>query len=51
MLGHATATMTLDTHSHLFDGDLDGVAERLGAWYPNGSESGDAEVLNFSKRC
>jgi hypothetical protein len=31
MLGHASAAMTLDLHSRLFDDDLDGVAERLDA--------------------
>jgi integrase len=29
MLGHASAAMTLDVYSGLFDDDLDGVAERL----------------------
>lgn len=29
MLGHASAAMTLDTYSDLFDDDLDAVAERL----------------------
>lgn len=29
MLGHASASMTLDTYADLFDEDLDGVAERL----------------------
>jgi integrase len=31
MLGHASASMTLDVHSGLFDDDLDGVADRLDA--------------------
>jgi len=31
MLGHASAVMTLDVYSGLFDDDLDGVAERLDA--------------------
>ena len=31
MLGHASASMTLDVHSGLFDDDLDGVAHRLDA--------------------
>ncbi len=31
MLGHASAAMTLDVYSGLFDDDLDGVAERLDA--------------------
>ena len=29
MLGHASAAMTLDVFSGLFDDDLDAVAERL----------------------
>lgn len=29
MLGHASAAMTLDTYSDLFDDDLDAVADRL----------------------
>lgn len=31
MLGHASAAMTLDTYSDLFDDDLDAVADRLAA--------------------
>ena len=31
MLGHASAAMTLDVYSGLFDDDLDGVAARLDA--------------------
>ena len=30
MLGHASAAMTLDVYSGMFDDDLDAVAERLG---------------------
>ena len=29
MMGHASATMTWDRYGHLYDGDLDTVAERL----------------------
>ncbi len=29
MLGHASAAMTLDRYSHLFDDALDAVADRL----------------------
>jgi hypothetical protein len=29
MLGHASASMTLDVYSGLFDDDLDSVADRL----------------------
>jgi site-specific recombinase XerC len=31
MLGHAKASMTLEIYAHLFDEDLDGVADRLDA--------------------
>ncbi len=31
MLGHASASMTLDTYADLFDDDLDAVADRLDA--------------------
>ncbi len=31
MLGHATASMTLDLYGHLFPGQLDDVADRLDA--------------------
>ena len=31
MLGHASAAMTLDVHSGLFDDDLDAVADRMDA--------------------
>jgi integrase len=31
MLGHASATMTLDLYGHLFDDELDAVAERVSA--------------------
>lgn len=30
-LGHKSATMTLDNYGHLFDDDLDGVADRMSA--------------------
>jgi integrase len=51
MLGHASATMTLDTYSHLFNADLDAVAERPDAgWRPEGARPNDATVINFQKR-
>ena len=31
MLGHKTATMTIDTYGGLYKGDLDEVAQRMGA--------------------
>jgi integrase len=51
-LGHASGAMTLDVYSGLFDDDLDGVAERLGAvpppeWYPTGTRETSAEVIDF----
>jgi integrase len=54
MLGHASAAMTLDVYSGLFDDDLDGVAERLNAvppaeWYPSGTRETRAEVIELRK--
>ena len=34
MLGHASASMTLDTYADLFDDDLDAVATRLNDQMP-----------------
>jgi integrase len=45
MLGHASAAMTLDVYSGLFDDDLDGVAERLDAGARVYSMCTDAPVL------
>jgi integrase len=41
LLGHKTATMTLDQYGHLYDDELDEVAERLGAncVYPQRTET------------
>ena len=52
MLGHASAAMTLDVYSGLFDDDLDGVAERLNQvppaeWYPSGTREGRGEVVEL----
>jgi integrase len=52
MLGHASAAMTLDVYSGLFDDDLDGVAERLNQprpaeWYPSGTRDTRAEVIEL----
>ena len=33
MLGHKTATMTLDTYGSLYEGDLDDVAVRMGSGF------------------
>jgi Phage integrase family len=54
MLGHASAAMTLDVYSGLFDDDLDGVAERLNEarpaeWYPSGTRDTGAEVIELRK--
>lgn len=40
MLGHASATMTLDTDGHLFDDGLDTVADAL---HPRHTNSASAE--------
>jgi integrase len=52
MLGHASAAMTLDVYSGLFDDDLDGVAERLSQgqppeWYPSGTRETRGEVIEL----
>ncbi|HEY5222314.1 MAG TPA: tyrosine-type recombinase/integrase [Microbacteriaceae bacterium] len=52
MLGHASAAMTLDTYSDLFDDDLDAVADRLhdaafssvGKMWANGPKATDQTV-------
>ena len=54
MLGHASATMTLDTYAGLFDDDLDGVAQRLDVEPPPrrhqaGTRPGGARVVDFPK--
>ncbi len=45
MLGHASAAMTLDVYSGLFDDDLDAVADRLdaAARAARGLAAGDTE--------
>jgi integrase len=52
MLGHASAAMTLDVYSGLFDDDLDGVAERLNIAaaadkYPLSTAEQRAEVIEL----
>jgi integrase len=52
MLGHASAAMTLDVYSGLFDDDLDGVGERLNQarpaeWYPSGTHETAGEVIEL----
>lgn len=49
MLGHQDASLTLNTYAGLFDGDLDDVAERLGAaaahYLPTGRTASDSSVM------
>ena len=52
MLGHSSAKMTLDTYTHLFDDELEGVAERFARPPPRhqtGTRS-TAEVVDLKKR-
>ncbi|WP_166821836.1 peptidoglycan-binding protein [Brevibacterium limosum] len=44
--GHASASMTLDTYSHLFDDDLEGVADALGKI---ALDAQDTESLTLSR--
>jgi integrase len=53
MLGHASAKMTLDTYTHLFDDELEGVAERFAAppaRHQTGTKSAEADVIDLGKR-
>ena len=52
MLGHKSATMTLDVYGHLFGDDLDSVAERLNASAANRVQNvyGTAEVIDLAER-
>ena len=45
MLGHKSATMTLDLYGHLFENRLDEVAERLDA---AARASGDVNVTSLA---
>jgi integrase len=50
MLGHASAAMTLDVYSGLFDADLDGVAERLDQeCHPIATRESRGEVIELRK--
>jgi len=42
MLGHKTATMTLDTYGSLYEGDLDDVAVRMGQGFVYRARTGAA---------
>lgn len=44
MLGHKTATLTLDRYGHLFDDELDGLASRLDAGRSAALASGNSAV-------
>lgn len=53
MLGHSSAKMTLDTYTHLFDDELEGVAERFAAPPPRhqaGTGTDGADVVDLDKR-
>jgi site-specific recombinase XerD len=47
LLGHASASMTLDIYSALFDSDLDAVAERLGMAAEDSLRTRSAKGVNF----
>ena len=50
MLGHASAAMTLDVYSGLFDDDLDGVADRMDSLPGVSKMRHDAIVTELPKR-
>jgi integrase len=53
LLGHASAAMTLDVYSGLFDNDLDAVADRLdeaAARARADSARTDADVMSLARR-
>jgi integrase len=48
MLGHASAAMTLDVYSGLFDDDLDGVAQRLDQeCHPTATQERQGQVIEL----
>jgi integrase len=49
MLGHASAAMTLDVYSGLFDDDLDGVGDRIDVLAGRVKNVSRAEVVNLRK--
>ena len=49
MLGHASATMALDTYAGLSDDDLDGVAARLDQECRDGARQTDAQVIKLQR--
>lgn len=44
MLGHATASITLDVYSHLFDDELDSVADRIGDMFDGKTATVDRDA-------
>jgi integrase len=50
LLGHASASMTLDVYSALFDSDLDAVAERLGKAAEDWLRTRSAKVASLDPR-
>ena len=50
LLGHASASMTLDVYSALFDSDLDAVAERLGKAAEDWLRTRGAKVASLDAR-
>ena len=50
LLGHASASMTLDVYSALFDSDLDAVAERLGKAAENSLRTRGTRVVSPEAR-
>ena len=50
LLGHASASMTLDVYSALFDSDLDAVAERLGKAVEDWLRTRSAKVASLDAR-
>jgi hypothetical protein len=49
MLGHKSATMTLDVYAGLFDNDLDGVADRMDGLSERVKNVSRAEVIDLRK--
>ncbi len=49
MLGHASAAMTLDVYSGLFDDDLDAVADRLDAASQSARESAQRRLPDYAR--
>jgi hypothetical protein len=53
MLGHASAQITLDRYSHLYDDDLEDLADAMDARYRAAQvrpKSGSSEVIHMQKK-